>query len=174
MSTLIAARRGWVTSNVVNGSSLSGSSSWAVTLPILQLPATLLVSSCLSACRTDRILQLGIMLRKTTQKAMACFFPGRDDESASASVPLPSPRLYQSAVFRVSVASACRTAWKQKSDYVWRMFMWTILCWLPWRVPSSRVPKLVLSLVGFVQNSAVSATGRSSTRQVQDCSFFFF
>ena len=31
------------------------------------------------------------------------------------SVPLPSPQLYQSAVFCMSEASVCRTAWKQRS-----------------------------------------------------------
>ena len=36
-------------------------------------------------------------------------------------------------------------------------------------VPSSRILKVVLS-IGLAQNSAIGVRGRSSTRQVQDCS----
>ena len=53
-------------------------------------------------------------MAKNHAKSSDLFFRSRDDESASTSVPLPSPWLYQSAVFPVSVASTCRTAWKQK------------------------------------------------------------
>ena len=50
-----------------------------------QFPATLLVLHHLFACATDTILQLSIMLRKTTQKTLTCFFffHGHDDNSES-------------------------------------------------------------------------------------------
>ena len=44
---------------------------------------------------------------KYNAKSADLFFHSRDDESASTSVPLPSPQLYQSTVFSVRVASAC-------------------------------------------------------------------
>ena len=49
-----------------------------------QFPATLLVLHHLFACATDTILQLSIMLRKTTQKTLTCFFfRCHDDNSES-------------------------------------------------------------------------------------------
>ena len=47
-------------------------------------------------------------IMKDNTKSSDLLFPSRDDESATTLVPMPLPRLYQSAVFCVSMASACR------------------------------------------------------------------
>ena len=81
-----------------------------------QLPATLLEIP-LFICMWDWlhfVAQHHVV--KDKAKSSDLFFRSLDAESASISVPLPSPGLYQSAKFYVSVASACRTAWKQNSD----------------------------------------------------------
>ena len=112
-----------------------------------QLPAALLVSCCLSAGRTDHIPQLSIIMimsRKTTLKAQTCFFVYRhDNESATASVPLPSSCR---VMCELGMQNHMKTKqWSCLMDVLVDNLMLIAMDW--WRVPSSRVPKLVSTVI---------------------------
>ena len=122
-----------------------------------QFVAALLVSQQPFAYRTDHISQLSIMLWKTMQKTDIFFVV----------VMIVVNQFPPLALSQLTMSRLLKKVNKPARNLQIPVEVWDLTgekCLLPWRVPSSRMLKVVLLSVGLAQNSAAGTRSRISTR----------